>query len=193
MIIICEGLDKCGKSTFIKNACGCVYEANNIWCADITRPTSDGKYEGITTLDMLLTRVQTGKAVIDKVGLHFDAKDDPITSLAKCLALGSHIDVYMDRSFISELVYGRVYRNGCKISLEQEMQLIEMCKQCNVVILYFRRKLNTAYFEQLDSADKYENNRDAILKCNKEYVKVMQKLKKAGVRVYEISETVHSA
>lgn len=192
MLIICEGLDKCGKSTFIKKNCGIIYEANNIWCADITKPLPDGGYEGLTTIDMLLSRIESYKPILDKVGLHFGPEDKPFESFEKCLSISHFTDVYMDRSFISELVYGRVYRNSCKISLEQEMQLIKKCLDHDVLILYFRRKLDTAYFKSLDINDGYENNREAILKCNKEYNKIMRKFKKAGVRVYEISETIHS-
>lgn len=188
MITICEGLDKCGKSTFIANRVGTIFEANAPFCADICKPLGDGKYAAMTTLDMLTA---TNRVLPHSIGLHFDDKDErPFISFMDCLRLSYRTDVYLDRSFISELVYGRVFRESSRISIEEEQTIINELKRTPHEILYFRRKLDTKYFSELSGEDDYEKEREKIIKVNDEYNRVMRQYSKAGLNVYEISFSI---
>ena len=188
MITICEGLDKCGKSTFITNRVGTIFEANAPFCADICKPLGDGKYAPLSTLDMLAT---TNRVLPKEIGLHFGDDDKyPFTSFMTCLRLSYKTNVYLDRSFISELVYGRVFREKSRITLDEEQIIINELKRTPHEILYFRRKLDAKYFNELSSEDNYEKEREKIIKVNDEYNRVMRQYSKAGLNVYEISFNV---
>ena len=81
MLIILEGLDKCGKTTF----------ANKL-----------------------------GPNVVIK---HSTKDDDALTILKKYAAIANEQTVVLDRSFLSEMTYGPVYRGEMRITPAKFMQI----------------------------------------------------------------------
>lgn len=188
MLTICEGLDKCGKSTYIRNHVEAIFDANATFCADITRPAGNGQYAPLSTLDMLYS---TTRPLPSTIGLHFGSDDiEPFVSVMKCLNLSHRTHIFLDRSFISELAYGRVYRETSRLSLAEEQTIINELKRTPHEILYFRRKLDTKYFKELSGEDEFERDREKIIKVNDEYNRIMRQYSKAGLNVYEISFNV---
>lgn len=186
MLIICEGVDNCGKSTFIeKTAKTCIYEAHNAWGADITKRHEDGSYDIITTIDALFNAREN----LDyPVALHFDYRDvNSYISFCKCLEISKYTTVYMDRSWISDIAYGRVYRNGAHISKYYEDDIIGALKEIPHAILHFKRPMNAKYFNTLGELDDFTKNKDLLIKVSKEYDTIMRKYKKHGLNVYTVS------
>jgi thymidylate kinase len=186
MLIICEGVDNCGKSTFIeRTARTCIYEAHNAWGADITKRHEDGSYDVITTIDALFN----ARGQLDcPIALHFDSRDtNPYISFCKCLELSKYTTVYMDRSWISDIAYGRVYRNGAHINQYFENDIVEALKTVPHLILHFKRPMNAKYFSTIGETDQFTENKDLLIKVSKEYDSIMRKYKKKGLNVYTVS------
>lgn len=181
MITICEGLDKCGKSTFIETITT-IKDAHFCWCSDIF----SGK--PISVLDACLDSARKYTMPVKEIALHFGANDaKPFDSFMKCLELSRYCHVYLDRSFISELVYGRIFREKSRISFEEEQTIINELKRTPHCILYFKRRLSQEYFDALDKTDVFENSKSNTIRLNDEYNRVMRKYSKAGLNIYEIS------
>ena len=117
---------------------------------------------------------------------HFDYDEknmDLFTKYMKVLNEKTDILVF-DRSFISEMVYGPVLRNNCKLSLEQYTKLLQEYKKHGATIVYLTspkdillsRRVNDLkdyqmidkYYEPLNS--KY----DEIMQYSKDYIDVLQ-------------------
>jgi len=181
MITICEGLDKCGKSTFISTK-AIIKDANTCWSRDIFT----GK--PVSVLDNCLASIVNKPQAVFELALHFGSDDEkPFESFMKCLELSKYCHLYLDRSFISELVYGRIFRGKTRLTLEEEQIIINELKRTPHEILYFKRRLSEEYFAALDKTDKFENNRENTMKLNDEFNRIMRKYSKAGLNVYEIS------
>lgn len=154
MLYIIEGPDKCGKSTFIG------------------KQGIDSWYEG---LDNIRDRLVFASG---KVCVHFDANDkDPVESLKYCASLSVVIDVYMDRSWISEVVYGNVYRGGHKFTREQYSEILNIMSNTPHIVYYFDTQI-----AENDSNDLYETQNTEV---HEEYRRLMQNLK-AILNIYKV-------
>ena len=145
MLYIIEGPDKCGKSTFI------------------SKQGIDSWYEG---LDDIRDRLEFASG---KVCVHFDANDkDPVESLKYCASLSVVMDVYMDRSWISEVVYGNVYRGGHKFSPTQITEIRALMMSTPHIVYYFDHQI-----AENDESDIYEQDYDKVLEVKRMYDWVM--------------------
>lgn len=180
MLYICEGLDKCGKSTFIQNALG---------INDYSFEAFDGIHTILGHRTMLDELFEKRDAFEDKnISIHLDSRDeDPYNTMIKILIISDICTVYLDRSFISDIVYGRVFRDGSKLSITQEQELINRLSEKEHCILYFKRKLDQLYFNSLDKNDDFEKCKESIFKLDKEYRRVMRKYYAQGLNIWEIT------
>jgi thymidylate kinase len=108
-MIILEGPDKCGKSTFLKN--------------------------------LAIPEIEFANNLIPQtpIAIHSTADDDSREVLEKAIALEDMgYEVYLDRCWISEVIYGKVYRNT-DFDATEESAILELLKSRNVVVLYFNR------------------------------------------------------
>lgn len=158
MLYIVEGIDKCGKSTFIRA------QGITVFC------------EGI---DEFVTICETLKRH-DKVVVHFDSSDkNPVESLKICAAFSKRCDIYMDRCWMSEMTYGAVYRGEINLEPKDEQYIIGLVQNTPHILYYFSKRIAV-----LDAFDPYEC--DEKLKCVKtRYDNLISRYKKL-LNVYSV-------
>lgn len=83
----------------------------------------------------------------------------------------------MDRSFISELVYGPVIRNSCRINKAQLERIIKAYANKNVYIIYLTAEKNILLKRRKDNINDYQNIETYYEGLNKRYKKVMNVMK----------------
>lgn len=131
MLYIIEGLDKCGKSTFIDKH-------------EITH-----RCEGLDDF----VEVCRNTEGTDNVVVHFDKTDtDPVESLKCCAAMSTYCNVFMDRCWMSEIAYGNVFRNGPRIKPVHELEILRCLSNTPHMIFYFSKRIAA-----LDYTDEYED------------------------------------
>lgn len=104
--------------------------------------------------------------------LHADKDTDCKIQLQKAIDL--HLqgqDVILDRSFISEICYGPVYRKCSKYNDVDIHDFVIKLISFPVTILYFDRPLSRCHF---DTEDEFECNVRALAKVKKLYAKWMK-------------------
>ena len=142
MLLILEGLDKCGKTTF----------ANKF--ADIAEITHCDKNDDATTVLLNAVSVaETGKLVI------------------------------LDRSFLSEMCYGPVYRGEMRITPAKLMKITRALKQIDYCILYF--SCPSYDKTKFDSKDEFEKDFDKLMMVKKRYEDHIARFKNR-FNIYEI-------
>lgn len=149
MLYIIEGPDKCGKSTFI--------DRNNIeiFCEGIDEFIQQSQYINCHV----------------KIAVHFGADDkDPVESLKACAAMSQICDVYMDRSWISEMVYGVVYRGEMNITPKDEKYILGLLKETPHIIYYFNKPI-----AEPDIVDFFESNGDKMKLVRFRYNQIIAK------------------
>jgi thymidylate kinase len=147
MLYIIEGPDKCGKSTFIEK------NDINIYCEGIDEFKTQSKF--------------INRHI--KIGVHFDATDkDPIESLKICAAMSQFCDVYMDRSWISEMVYGVVYRGETTITPKDEKYILWLLKETPHIIYYFDTPI-----AEPDTVDFFESDEDKMKLVRFRYAQII--------------------
>lgn len=159
MLYIIEGPDKCGKSTFI--------ERNNIdiFCEGIDEFIRNSKYIDSNT----------------KIAVHFGADDkNPVESLKICAAMSQICDVFMDRSWISEMVYGVVYRGEMNIAPKDEKYILGLLKETPHIIYYFDTPIVAA-----DPKDFFEKDYTKMQSVKLRYGQIMTKYNDA-LNIYKV-------
>lgn len=150
MLYIIEGPDKCGKSTFMEKNI-------DIYCEGIDEFTTQSKF---------INRHR-------KIGVHFDATDkDPVESLKTCAAMSQICDVYMDRSWISEMVYGVVYRGEMNITPKDEKYILWLLKETPHIIYYFDKPI-----AEIDNEDIFEKDAEKMALVKVRYNQIVARYK----------------
>lgn len=163
MLYIIEGPDKCGKSTFI--------ERNNIdiFCEGINEFIRNSKYIDSNT----------------KIAVHFGADDkNPVESLKICAAMSQICDVFMDRSWISEMVYGVVYRGEMNITPKDEKYILGLLKETPHIIYYFDTQIATG-----NSEDFFEKDSSKMQLVKTRYKQIIDRYKKA-LNIYRMEAMI---
>jgi len=90
----------------------------------------------------------------------------------------------LDRSFISEMVYGPVLRNNCKLTIEQYIELLKLYREKGTTIIYLtapkevlleRRSNDLNDYEMIDKYYETLNARyDEIMDYSCNYINVLQ-------------------
>lgn len=159
MLYIIEGPDKCGKSTFIK------------------RHGITHSFEGIEEFTKAAKYLDNRCAV----AIHFGADDkSPIESLRICAAFSHICDIYMDRSWISELVYGSVYRGEINITPKDEKYIIGLLQDTPHIVYYFDEQIADS-----DTDDIFEKDAEKVKLVKLRYEQWMNKYK-SKLTIYRI-------
>lgn len=141
MLIILEGVDKCGKSTFAQ---------------------------------------KLGPNVVVK---HSTKDDDALEVLKKYSAIANEQTVVLDRSFLSEMTYGPVYRNENRISAAKLMKITRILSNIPHIILYFSRPETES--KQYDANDEFEKDIEKLIQVEKRYKDYITRYKNR-FNIYEI-------
>lgn len=185
MLIICEGPDKCGKSTFVEeSADGEVYEAYDLYKSDHVNITH------LTILDYWYARATIEVMSISKdtvLRLHLGPEDTtPYITMMKCIEISKQCTVILDRSFISELVYGPIYRNKLRITEYEIERLIDELSKIPHRILFFQR--DYIELEEYDPHDEYENDQEKAQLVRQAYNILLSMLQgSTNLRLYKMS------
>ena len=159
MLYIIEGPDKCGKSTFIKR------NDIDIWC------------EGIEDFQQKISTLTH----FSKIAVHFDANDkDPVRSLGLCIQTAMIHDVYMDRSWISEMVYGVVYRGEMNIKPIDEGYILWLLQKHPHIIYYFDKPI-----AETDNKDIFEKDAEKMELVKVRYNQIIARYKHT-LNIYEM-------
>ena len=111
MLIILEGLDKTGKTTFAKKFNNAVY-------------------------------------------LHSDKDTNTISMLDHAIKLSKNKLVILDRSFMSEIAYGTVFRKQIRFDKYQLNDMIKKLQEIPHIVFYFNRAISECKFED----NEFESN-----------------------------------
>lgn len=141
MLIILEGLDKCGKTTF----------AN--------------KFRQVARIR------------------HCTKDDDTFEVLKKYADLSTNDLIILDRSFLSEMCYGPVYRGETNITPAKLMKITKILAKTPHVILYFSRPDKEQI--QYDIDDEFEKDAEKLEMVKKRYKDYIARYKNR-FNIYEI-------
>ena len=139
MLLILEGIDKCGKTTF----------ANRFKDAIIKHSTKD---------------------------------DDAVKVLEEYAKLSTEKLVILDRSFLSEMCYGPVYRGEMNITPAKMMKIIRTLNKIDYAILYFSRPAGTKNY---DTNDEFESEPEKLELVEFRYKQYIAQYKNR-LNIYEI-------
>lgn len=141
MLVILEGLDKCGKTTFANRF------AEH---AEIIHSTKD---------------------------------DDPVIVLSNAVKLAASKLVILDRSFLSEMCYGPVYRGEMTITPAKMMKITKLLKSIEHCILYFSRPDGSKVeYDYLDEFEQFPDKLKLVEKRYRQYISMY----KNRFNIYEV-------
>lgn len=141
MLIILEGIDKCGKSTFAQ---------------------------------------KLGPNVVIK---HSTKDDDALEVLKKYAPIAAEQTVILDRSFLSEMCYGLVYRGEMRITPAKLMKITKILNKVPHILLYFSRPVDEP--KEYDSNDEFERDTVKLMMVKKRYEDYIERYKNR-FNIYEI-------
>lgn len=163
MLYIVEGIDKCGKSTFIDKQ-------------DITHHC-----EGIDEFMKLAKHLESSY----RIAVHFNSKDiTPLESLRMCCAFSHICDIFMDRSWISDMVYGPIYRGEIRLEPRDEQYIIGMLQETPHIVYYFDKQIGTP-----DVNDDFEKDDEKMRLVRMRYRQIMARYKKY-LNVYRVEAMI---
>lgn len=109
-----------------------------------------------------------------KYHFDYDSKNmDLFTKYMKVL-LEDNSELVLDRSFISEMVYGPVIRNKCKLSIEDYTKLLVAYKNTGAKIIYLTAPKDVLLKRRNDEKSDYEVITNYYEELNKKYDEIME-------------------
>ncbi len=107
---------------------------------------------------------------------HFDYDSKSMDLLSKYMKVLSSDDtgLVLDRSFISEMVYGPVIRNKCKLSIEDYTKLLIAYKNTGAKIIYLTAPKEDLLKRRNDEQSDYEIITNYYEELNKKYDEIMK-------------------
>lgn len=109
-----------------------------------------------------------------KYHFDYDSKNmDLFTKYMKVL-LENNSELVLDRSFISEMVYGPVIRNKCKLSIEDYTKLLVAYKNTGAKIIYLTAPKDVLLKRRNDEKSDYEIITNYYEELNKKYDEIME-------------------
>lgn len=109
-----------------------------------------------------------------KYHFDYDSKNmDLFTKYMKVL-LEDNDKLVLDRSFISEMVYGPVIRNKCKLSIENYTKLLVAYKNTGAKIIYLTAPKDVLLKRRNDEKRDYEVITNYYEELNKKYDEIME-------------------
>lgn len=104
----------------------------------------------------------------------YDEKNmDLFTKYQNILKNNNIKKLVLDRSFISEMVYGPVLRNSCKLTLEQYKELLLLYKRCGTLIIYLTSPKEVLLKRRVNDIKDYEMIDRYYEKLNNRYNEIM--------------------
>ena len=106
---------------------------------------------------------------------HFDYDSKNMDLLSKYMKVLSVDDkeLVLDRSFVSEMVYGPVIRKVCKLSLEDYTKLLIAYKNMGAKIIYLKAPQDILLKRRNEDKSDYEVIENYYDKLNTQYDKIM--------------------
>lgn len=141
MLLILEGIDKCGKTTFAE------------------------KFKNVAVIK------------------HSTKDDDSVEVLQKYAKMAEKKLVILDRSFLSEMCYGPVYRGEMNITPGKMKIIRKVLSKVPYAILYFSRP--DSEIKEYDSNDEFEKDLEKLMLVKKRYKEYVSRYKKT-FNIYEI-------
>ncbi len=107
---------------------------------------------------------------------HFDYDSKSMDLLSKYMKVLSSDDtgLVLDRSFISEMVYGPVIRNKCKLSIEDYTKLLIAYKNTGAKIIYLTAPKEVLLKRRNGEQSDYEVITNYYEELNKKYDEIMK-------------------
>ena len=109
-----------------------------------------------------------------KYHFDYDSKNMDLFSKYMKVLLEDDSELVLDRSFISEMVYGPVIRNKCKLSLEDYTKLLITYKNAGAKIIYLTAPKDVLLKRRNDEKSDYEVIANHYEELNKKYDEIME-------------------
>lgn len=109
-----------------------------------------------------------------KYHFDYDSKNMDLLSKYMKVLLSDDSELVLDRSFISEMVYGPVIRNKCKLSLEDYTKLLIAYKNAGAKIIYLTAPKDILLKRRNDEKDDYQIITNYYEELNKKYNEIME-------------------
>lgn len=124
-----------------------------------------------------------------KYHFDYDSKNMDLFTKYMRVLLEDNNKLVLDRSFISEMVYGPVIRNKCKLSLEDYTKLLIAYKNVGTKIIYLTAPKEILLKRRNDEKDDYDVITNYYDELNKKYDDIMEYSSKfidvIGINTYE--------
>lgn len=111
---------------------------------------------------------------MEKHHFHYDAKNMDLYTKYISVLNSTNLNKVLDRSFISEMVYGPVLRGKSKLDLEQYKKLLLEYKKCGASIIYLTAPKKILLERRKNDLVDYEIIKKFYEQLNSQYEKVMQ-------------------
>ena len=134
---------------------------------------------------------------------HFDYDSKNMDLLTKYMSVLLHNenDLVLDRSFISEMTYGPVIRNDCKLSIEDYTKLLIAYNNAGTKIIYLtapkdvllsRRNNDLSDFEVISKHyEKLNNKYEEIMQNSSDFIEVI-KIDTSKENIHEVRNHVRT-
>lgn len=109
-----------------------------------------------------------------KYHFDYDSKNMDLFSKYMKVLLEDDSELVLDRSFISEMVYGPVIRNKCKLSLEDYTRLLIAYKNAGAKIIYLTAPKDVLLKRRNYEKSDYEVITNHYEELNKKYDEIME-------------------
>ena len=109
-----------------------------------------------------------------KYHFDYDSKNMDLFSKYMKVLLENDSELVLDRSFISEMVYGPVIRNKCKLSLEDYTKILIAYKNAGAKIIYLTAPKDVLLKRRNDEKSDYEVITNHYEELNKKYDEIME-------------------
>ena len=109
-----------------------------------------------------------------KYHFDYDSKNKDLLSKYMKVLLSNDTRLVLDRSFISEMVYGPVIRNKCKLSIEDYTKLLIAYKNNGAKIIYLTAPKEVLLKRRNDVQSDHEIIANYYEELNKKYDEIMK-------------------
>lgn len=109
-----------------------------------------------------------------KYHFDYDAKNMDLLSKYMKVLSSDNTELVLDRSFISEMVYGPVIRNKCKLSIEDYTKLLIAYKNTGAKIIYLTAPKEVLLKRRNDEQSDYGVITNHYEELNKKYDEIMK-------------------
>lgn len=109
-----------------------------------------------------------------KYHFNYDSQNMDLFSKYMKVLLENNSELILDRSFISEMVYGPVIRNKCKLSLEEYTKILLAYRNVGTQIIYLTAPKKTLLKRRTTEKNDYEIIMNYYEELNQKYDEIMK-------------------